>query len=165
MFVKVALLDRQRDQLYVPAPQTVYDESRPAERSVRVPLRRSRCQSNRGGRTPRARKSVSIPTSWIVETEDRAGSALSGSRARAAVSRQRSEPSVPVRTDRRRSGACTAGPGLQRRGCGHAMAFIVIERRLRYLARVSRHGRAAPRRQHHQRGRVRSAGRRSRDRR
>ena len=60
VFVKVALLDGNA-MLYAPAPQTVYDESRPAERCS-CPLRRSRCRSNRW-KNASPRNSGSIPTS------------------------------------------------------------------------------------------------------
>jgi hypothetical protein len=70
VFVKVALLNGNA-MLYVPAPQTVYDDSRPIERlfmpiskeSVAEPLVEERLQ-----------KEIRFdPDAWIVETEDRAG--------------------------------------------------------------------------------------------
>jgi hypothetical protein len=70
VFVKVALLDGNA-MLYVPAPQTVYDDSRPIER-IFVPV------------TPQPLPEASVeerlvkeirfdPDAWIVETEDRVG--------------------------------------------------------------------------------------------
>src|ERR1700733_11015965 len=70
VFVKVATLDGNA-MLYGPAPQTVYDESRPVER-IFVPA------------SPQPVPEVSVeerlvkelrfdPDAWIVETEDRAG--------------------------------------------------------------------------------------------
>ena len=70
VFVKVALMDG-RAMLYAPAPQTVYDDSRPAERlfvSVAPePLPEPSVDE-------RLVKEVRFdPDAWIVETEDRAG--------------------------------------------------------------------------------------------
>ena len=70
VFVKVAHLDGNA-MLYGPAPQTVYDESRPVER-IFVPA------------SPQPQPEASVeerlvkeqrfdPDAWIVETEDRAG--------------------------------------------------------------------------------------------
>jgi len=70
VFVKVATLDGNA-MLYAPAPQTVYDDTRPAER-IFVPA------------SPKAVPETSVeerlareirfdPDAWIVETEDRAG--------------------------------------------------------------------------------------------
>ena len=68
VFVKVALLDGNA-VLYVPAPQTVYDDSRPIER-IFTPT------------SPQPEPSIEErllreirfdPDAWIVETEDRAG--------------------------------------------------------------------------------------------
>jgi hypothetical protein len=79
VFVKVALLDGNA-MLYAPAPQTVYDDSRPAERcSCR--RRRSRCRSNRW-KNVSPRKSGSIR---CLDRRDRGPgrAALSRSGARA----------------------------------------------------------------------------------
>ena len=70
VFVKVALLDGNA-MLYVPAPQTVYDDSRPVERLFmpmsKQPLPESSVEE-------RLQKEVRFdPDAWIVETEDRAG--------------------------------------------------------------------------------------------
>ena len=70
VFVKVALMDG-RAMLYAPAPQTVYDDSRPAERLFVVvgpePLPEPSVDE-------RLAKEVRFdPDAWIVETEDRAG--------------------------------------------------------------------------------------------
>jgi hypothetical protein len=70
VFVKVATLDGKA-MLYVPAPQTVYDDSRPIERFF-MPI------------SPEALPEPSVeeritkeirfdPDAWIVETEDKAG--------------------------------------------------------------------------------------------
>jgi hypothetical protein len=70
VFVKVALLDGNA-MLYAPAPQTVYDESRPAERLfVSASLQPVPEQSVE----ERLAKELRFdPDVWIVETEDRAG--------------------------------------------------------------------------------------------
>ena len=70
VFVKVATMDGNA-MLYVPAPQTVYDDSRPIERlftpvspdPVPEPSVEERL----------AREVRFDPDAWIVETEDRAG--------------------------------------------------------------------------------------------
>jgi hypothetical protein len=70
VFVKVATLDGKA-MLYTPAPQTVYDDSRPIERYF-MPI------------SPEALPEPSVeeriakeirfdPDAWIVETEDKAG--------------------------------------------------------------------------------------------
>ena len=70
VFVKVATLDGNA-MLYVPAPQTVYDDSRPIER-IFTPM------------APQPVPEISVeerlvreikfdPDAWVVETEDRAG--------------------------------------------------------------------------------------------
>jgi hypothetical protein len=70
VFVKVATLDGKA-MLYVPAPQTVYDDSRPIERffmpispeALPEPLVEERIT-----------KEIRFdPDAWIVETEDKAG--------------------------------------------------------------------------------------------
>jgi hypothetical protein len=70
VFVKVATLDGHA-MLYVPAPQAVYDESRPVERFfVAVapePLSEQAVEE-------RLTKEIRFdPDAWILETEDRAG--------------------------------------------------------------------------------------------
>jgi hypothetical protein len=70
VFVKVALLDGNA-MLYVPAPQTVYDDSRPIERlfmpTSKAPLPEPSVEE-------RLQKEIRFdPDAWIVETEDRAG--------------------------------------------------------------------------------------------
>jgi|SRR5665213_2348671 len=70
VFVKVALLDGHA-MLYIPAPQTVYDESRPIERlftpASKEPVPEAAVEE-------RLAKEVRFdPDVWIVETEDRAG--------------------------------------------------------------------------------------------
>jgi hypothetical protein len=70
VFVKVALLDGNA-MLYAPAPQTVYDESRPIERIFATtspqPVPEASVEE-------RLAKEVRFdPDVWIVETEDRAG--------------------------------------------------------------------------------------------
>ena len=70
VFVKVALLDGNA-MLYVPAPQTVYDESRPIERLF-MPV--STAPLPEPSVEERLQKEVRFdPDAWIVETEDRAG--------------------------------------------------------------------------------------------
>ena len=70
VFVKVALLDGSA-MLYVPAPQSVYDDSRPIERIF---------AATSPGPLPEAVVEQQLasqirfdPDLWIVETEDRAG--------------------------------------------------------------------------------------------
>jgi hypothetical protein len=70
VFVKVAMLDGNA-MLYGPAPQTVYDESRPIERvfaaTTAQPVLEALVEE-------RLTKEVRFdPDAWIVETEDRAG--------------------------------------------------------------------------------------------
>jgi hypothetical protein len=70
VFVKVALLDGNA-MLYVPAPQTVYDDSRPIERFF-MPISKEPLPEQ----SVDARLSKEIrfdPDAWIVETEDRTG--------------------------------------------------------------------------------------------
>jgi hypothetical protein len=70
VFVKVALLDGNA-MLYAPAPQTVYDDSRPVERifaaTSREPVPEASVEE-------RLVKEIRFdPDAWIVETEDRTG--------------------------------------------------------------------------------------------
>lgn len=70
VFVKVALMDGNA-MLYAPAPQTVYDDSRPAERlfvpTAPQPVSEPSVEE-------RLTKELRFdPDAWIVETEDRAG--------------------------------------------------------------------------------------------
>jgi hypothetical protein len=70
VFVKVALLDGHA-MLYVPAPQTVYDDSRPIER-IFMPA--SKAPVPETSVEERLVKEIRFdPDAWIVETEDRAG--------------------------------------------------------------------------------------------
>jgi hypothetical protein len=70
VFVKVALLDGNA-MLYVPAPQTVYDDSRPIERFF-MPI--SKNPLPEPSVEERIGKELRFdPDAWIVETEDRAG--------------------------------------------------------------------------------------------
>jgi len=70
VFVKVGLLDGKA-MLYVPAPQTVYDESRPIER-IFMPT--STDPMPEASVEERLVKEIRFdPDAWIVETEDRAG--------------------------------------------------------------------------------------------
>jgi hypothetical protein len=70
VLVKVALLDGNA-MLFVPAPQTVYDDSRPIERIFMPmspqPVREAVVEERL------AREIRFDPDAWIVETEDRAG--------------------------------------------------------------------------------------------
>jgi hypothetical protein len=70
VFIKVTLLDGNA-MLYVPAPQTVYDDSRPIERffmpSSLDPVTEASVEERL------AREIRFDPDAWIVETEDRAG--------------------------------------------------------------------------------------------
>jgi hypothetical protein len=70
VFVKVALLDGNA-VLYVPAPQTVYDDSRPIERLF-VPI--SKEPLPEPSVEERLQKEIRFdPDAWIVEIEDRSG--------------------------------------------------------------------------------------------
>ena len=70
VFVKVATLDGNA-MLYAPAPQTVYDESRPIERIFAAT---SPQPVSEPSVEERLAKEVRFdPDVWIVETEDRAG--------------------------------------------------------------------------------------------
>src|SRR5437763_14472834 len=70
VIVKVALLDGNA-MLYIPAPQAVYDDSRPIERMF-MPI--SQAPVPEASVEERLAKEVRFdPDSWIVETEDRAG--------------------------------------------------------------------------------------------
>lgn len=70
VFVKVATLDGNA-MLYVPAPQTVYDDSRPIERFF-TPL--SPQPVPEAAVEERLVREIRFdPDAWIVETEDRAG--------------------------------------------------------------------------------------------
>jgi len=70
VFIKVALLDGNA-ALYVPAPQTVYDDSRPIERLFMPTSKQSLPEQSV---EERLQKEIRFdPDAWIVEIEDRAG--------------------------------------------------------------------------------------------
>jgi hypothetical protein len=70
VFVKVATLDGNA-MLYVPAPQTVYDDSRPIDRYF-VPVTKEPLPET--AVEERLVKEIRFdPDAWIVETEDKAG--------------------------------------------------------------------------------------------
>lgn len=70
VFVKVATLDGNA-MLYAPAPQTVYDDSRPVER-VFTPTSSQPVPEQ--SVDERLAKEIRFdPDAWIIETEDRAG--------------------------------------------------------------------------------------------
>jgi hypothetical protein len=70
VFVKVATLDGNA-MLYAPAPQTVYDDSRPIERLFAATSPQSIPESSVEERL--AKELKFDPDVWIVEIEDRAG--------------------------------------------------------------------------------------------
>ncbi len=70
VFVKVATLDGNA-MLYVPAPQTVYDDSRPIERIFTPMSPQPVPETSVEERLIREIKFD--PDAWVVETEDRAG--------------------------------------------------------------------------------------------
>ena len=70
VFVKVATLDGNA-MLYAPAPQTVYDDSRPSERYFTPASPQPVPEQSVEERL--AREIRFDPDAWIVETEDRAG--------------------------------------------------------------------------------------------
>jgi hypothetical protein len=70
VFVKVTTLDGNA-MLYVPAPQTVYDDSRPVDRYF-VPIATAPVPEQKV--EERLAKEIRFdPDAWIVETEDKAG--------------------------------------------------------------------------------------------
>ncbi|MBR0717708.1 DUF1491 family protein [Bradyrhizobium liaoningense] len=70
VFVKVSLLDGNA-MLYVPAPQTVYEDGRPVDRFF-VPVAPQPLPEH--AVEERLTKEIRFdPDAWIVETEDRAG--------------------------------------------------------------------------------------------
>jgi hypothetical protein len=70
VFVKVALLDGTA-RLYVPAPQSVYDDSRPIERIFTPTSPEALPEAMVEERLTREVRFD--PDAWIVETEDRTG--------------------------------------------------------------------------------------------
>ena len=70
VFVKVATLDGNA-MLYAPAPQTVYDDSRPVER-IFTPMSPQPVPETQW-KSAWCREIKFDPDAWIVETEDRAG--------------------------------------------------------------------------------------------
>jgi hypothetical protein len=70
VFVKVATLDGNA-MLYMPAPQTVYDDSRPIERFFMPASNEPVPETSVEERL--AREIKFDPDAWIVETEDKAG--------------------------------------------------------------------------------------------
>ncbi len=70
VFVKVATLDGKA-MLYAPAPQTVYDDSRPIDRFF-VPIAKESLPE--AAVEERLTKEIRFdPDAWIVETEDKQG--------------------------------------------------------------------------------------------
>jgi len=70
VFVKIATMDGSA-MLYVPAPQTVYDESRPIERLFMPVSPNPMPEQSVEDRLTREVRFD--PDAWIVETEDKAG--------------------------------------------------------------------------------------------
>src|SRR6185312_6199484 len=70
VFVKIATMDGSA-MLYVPAPQTVYDDSRPIERLF-MPVS-SDPMPEQSVEERLTREVRFDPDAWIVETEDKAG--------------------------------------------------------------------------------------------
>ena len=70
VFVKVATLDGNA-MLYMPAPQTVYDDSRPVERIFMPTSPQPLPEQSVEERL--AREIRFDPDAWIIETEDKAG--------------------------------------------------------------------------------------------
>src|SRR5215475_11033379 len=70
VFIKVATLDGNA-MLYAPAPQTVYEDSRPVDRLF-VPSS-PEPQPEQAVEARLAKEIRFDPDAWIVETEDRAG--------------------------------------------------------------------------------------------
>jgi hypothetical protein len=70
VFVKVALMNGTA-QLYAPAPQSLYDESRPAERFFVPVTPQPVAESDIEARL--AKELRFDPDAWIIETEDKEG--------------------------------------------------------------------------------------------
>jgi hypothetical protein len=70
VFVKVATMDGNA-VLYVPAPQAVYDDSRPIERFFMPASKEPQSEPSVEERLTREIRFD--PDAWIVETEDKAG--------------------------------------------------------------------------------------------
>ena len=70
VFVKIATMDGSA-MLYVPAPQTVYDDSRPIERLFMPVSPNPMPEQSVEDRLTREVRFD--PDAWIVETEDKAG--------------------------------------------------------------------------------------------
>jgi hypothetical protein len=71
VFIKVSRLDGTAD-LYGPAPQTAFDEARPADRAF-IACLKSAPSAEAEAETYLARQLRFDPDIWIVEVEDRAG--------------------------------------------------------------------------------------------
>jgi hypothetical protein len=71
IFIKVSRLDGTAD-LYGPAPQTAFDEARPADRAF-IACHKSGPSSEAEAETYLTRQLRFDPDIWIVEVEDRAG--------------------------------------------------------------------------------------------
>lgn len=70
VFVKIALMDGHA-MLYLPAPQTVYDDSRPVDRFF-VPM--SPAPVSEADVEDKLAKELRFdPDAWIIETEDKQG--------------------------------------------------------------------------------------------
>src|SRR3569833_1609782 len=98
VFVKVALLDGNA-MLYIPAPQTVYEDSRPIERifipTSKEPLPETSVEE-------RLTKKIRFdPVAWIVDTEVRAG--------QHKHEKTRTKPTKPVRLTVLDPGCTTVG--------------------------------------------------------
>ncbi|MFL6818942.1 MAG: DUF1491 family protein [Bradyrhizobium sp.] len=70
IYIKVARLDGTA-MLYIPAPQAVYDDSRPIERLFTATSAEPLPESSVDERL--AKEIRFDPDAWIIETEDRAG--------------------------------------------------------------------------------------------
>ena len=145
--------------LYVPAPQTVYDDGRPVDRFF-VPLAPQPMPEP--AVEERLTKELRFdPDAWIVETEDRAGrhflelaKSLSHRAAQDPSRRRLGSLVRAVRTAGLEPG-CTLGRDWLDAPRG-ALALTVMQRRLILGARDGER-RAAPGGQHHQRGAVAEA--------
>lgn len=71
IYIKVNRLDGTAD-LYGPAPQTAFDEARPADRAF-SPSLKSQPAPEQDVEAFLARETRFDPDVWIIETEDRAG--------------------------------------------------------------------------------------------
>jgi hypothetical protein len=72
VFIKISKLDGTA-VLYGPAPQSVFDDARPADRIFTMTLSRDKAASDADVEARLTREIRFDPDLWIIEVEDRAG--------------------------------------------------------------------------------------------